>query len=138
MCNKKENTVEAYNKKQEYENSNHISIDFDGVIHKNSKGFFDGTIYDEPIDGSLDAIKKIHRLGYKIIIFTAKAKKDRPLIGGKSGEKLVWDWLKKHNIDYYIYKVTSEKPRSFLYIDDKGYRFENWSDTILFLDSIKK
>ena len=28
-----------------------IGIDFDGVIHKNSKGFHDGTIYDEPIEG---------------------------------------------------------------------------------------
>ena len=30
-----------------------VVIDFDGVIHKNSKGYFDGTIYDKPIDGGL-------------------------------------------------------------------------------------
>ena len=33
------------------EEKNTIAIDFDGVIHKNSKGFHDGTIYDEPIEG---------------------------------------------------------------------------------------
>ena len=38
-------------------NNNQIAIDFDGVIHKNSKGYYDGTIYDEPVEGSLEAIK---------------------------------------------------------------------------------
>ena len=33
------------------ENSIDLGLDFDGVIHKNSKGFHDGTIYDEPLDG---------------------------------------------------------------------------------------
>ena len=39
-----------------------IGIDFDGVIHKNSKGFFDGTVYDEPIKGSLEALKRISKI----------------------------------------------------------------------------
>ena len=41
----------TYNSKQSLENNNQLAIDFDGVIHKNSKGFFDGTVYDEPING---------------------------------------------------------------------------------------
>ena len=36
-----------------------IGIDFDGVIHKNSKGFYDGTIYDDPIEGVEEALKAI-------------------------------------------------------------------------------
>ena len=33
-----------------------IGVDFDGVIHKCSKGFYDGTIYDPPIKGSYHAL----------------------------------------------------------------------------------
>jgi hypothetical protein len=118
--------IEEYNKLQKDENENQIAIDFDGVIHKNSKGFYDGTIYDEPIEDAIDSIINIYNMGYKIVIFTAKAKTDRPLVNGKTGQELVWEWLKKYGIDKYIKEVTSEKPRALYYIDDKGIRFENW------------
>ena len=36
-----------------------IGVDFDGVIHKNSKGFFDGTIYDEPLEGTRDSLERL-------------------------------------------------------------------------------
>ena len=32
------------------EDKNTIAVDFDGVIYTGSKGFYDGTIYDVPID----------------------------------------------------------------------------------------
>lgn len=112
--------------------SQNISIDFDGVIHSFHLGYHDGTCYGDPIPGSLEALHKLSQ-NYNIIIFTAKAKPDRPLINGKTGTELVWEWLKKYNVDQYVSTVTSEKPRSFLYIDDKGYRFENWDDTLEFI-----
>ena len=73
---------------------------------------------------------------YSIIIYTAKAKSDRPLINGKTGTDLVWEWLKKHNVDKFVKEVTSEKPRAFLYIDDNGYRFTNWDLTFEFLNNL--
>jgi len=121
-----------YNQLQSQENSHQIAIDFDGVIHKNSKGFHDGTVYDEPIEGALEAIKELSQK-YEIVIFTAKAKPDRPLVNGKTGSELIWDWLEKHNIQQYIKKVTSEKPRAIFYIDDKGIRFKSWSQTLTHL-----
>lgn len=129
--------IEDYNKLQKEENENQISIDFDGVIHKNSKGFYDGTVYDGPIEGALESIKKIYESGYSIVIFTAKVKDDRPLVNGKTGYELVWEWLKKYNIDKYIKEVTSEKPRALYYIDDRGIRFENWNKTNEFLFNSK-
>jgi len=110
-----------------------IAIDFDGVIHNFDKGFHDGTCYGEPLKGSLEAIKHLSKR-FNIVIFTAKAKPSRPLIGGKTGTELVKEWLRDHNISQYVKEVTAEKPRAFLYIDDKGYRFQNWLDTMNFLE----
>ena len=106
-----------------------LAIDFDGVIHTFDKGWYDGTCYGEPIEGSLEAIKKLSK-SYNIIIFTAKAKPSRPLVNGKTGTELVEEWLIKHNVMQYVQEITSEKPRSQIYIDDKGYHFQNWKDTL--------
>jgi hypothetical protein len=106
-----------------------IAIDFDGVIHSFEFGFHDGTIYGTPLPGSLESIKKIAEK-YKIVIYTAKAKKDRPLINGKTGTELVWEWLKKYEIDTLIADVTAEKPRAVCYIDDKAIQFINWDQAL--------
>ena len=104
-----------------------IGVDFDGVIHKCSKGYYDGTIYDDPIEGSYDALKKLSDQ-YTIIIYSAKAKPDRGLVNGKTGTELIWEWLEKHDMAKFISKVTSEKPRAVCYIDDKSIEFSNWGD----------
>jgi ribonucleotide monophosphatase NagD (HAD superfamily) len=126
--------IEEYNIIQIKENNNQIAIDFDGVIHKNSKGFYDGTVYDPPIEGAIETIKKLSEK-YTIVIFTAKVKPDRPLVNGKTGTQLVEEWLKKYDVFQYVDYVTAEKPRAILYIDDNGYRHTNWVDTLKFMES---
>ena len=115
----------TYNSKQSLENNNQLAIDFDGVIHKNSKGFFDGTVYDEPINGVKDALEQLSKK-YKIVIFTCKVKPDRPLINGKTGVELMWEWLDKYNLKNYIDDISYEKPNAKYYIDDKAILFLNW------------
>lgn len=110
-----------------------LAIDFDGVIHNADKGWHDGTCYGEPLPGALEAIKNLSSK-YSIVIFTAKCKPNRPLVNGKTGAELVHEWLLKHNVMQYVSSITSEKPRAELYIDDNGYRFENWNDTIEFIN----
>ena len=122
--------IEEYDKLQHHENNNQVAIDFDGVVHGNSKGFYDGTVYDPPIEGSVEAIKWFHSQGLDIVLFTAKVKPDRPLVDGKTGEELIWEWLAKYEINSYIKEITCEKPRAIVYIDDRGIRFESWSQTL--------
>ena len=111
-----------------------IGIDFDGVIHKNSKGYYDGTCYDEPVEGVAEALKQLAE-NHTLICYTAKAKPDRGLVNGKTGIQLVWEYLQKHDLDKYISKVTAEKPRAVAYIDDKAFRFNNWESCLTELKS---
>lgn len=106
-----------------------LALDFDGVIHQNSKGFFDGTIYDIPAVGTKESLKILSK-NYFLIIYTCKAIPNRPLVNGKTGTELVWEWLKKYELDEYISEVTNNKPIALFYIDDKGIKFKNWEQTI--------
>ena len=106
-----------------------IGIDFDGVIHKCSKGFYDGTIYDPPIEGAREALERLSKK-FVIIMYSAKARKDRMLIEGKTGIELIWEWLEKYDMNQFVKEVTAEKPRAVFYIDDKAVRFEgSWDNT---------
>lgn len=106
---------------------NVVAIDFDGVIHDDYLGYHDGTIYGEMLPGAGECLKDIASK-YKIVIFTAKARHDRPLVSGKDGIELVWEWLEKNGISRYVEEVTATKPRASLYIDDKALRFNSWTE----------
>ncbi len=112
-----------------------IGVDFDGVIHKCSQGYYDGTIYDKPIEGSYEALERLSK-EYTIIVNTCKAKPDRGLVNGKTGTQLVWEWLEKYDMSKFVSKVTSEKPRARVYIDDKGIRFTGWADALESMETL--
>tara|TARA_Y100000310_G_C20656606_1_gene802279 strand:+ start:1416 stop:1802 length:387 start_codon:yes stop_codon:yes gene_type:complete len=115
------------------EDKNTIAVDFDGVIHTSSKGFYDGTIYDVPIDNTRAGLEYLSK-NYKIIIYTCKANPNRPLVNGKTGIELIWEWLKKYNYDKYISDIVYEKPNAKYYIDDKAVRFRNWKQILMLLE----
>ena len=108
---------------------NTLAIDFDGVIHKNSKGYHDGTVYDEPIPGAIEAIKELSKK-YILILYTFKGHPERPSVNGKDGIIGTWEWLEKYGIKEYVSDIVWGKPNAKIYIDDKGYKFENWKNTI--------
>jgi len=114
---------------------NVLCVDFDGVLHNDHLGFYDGSIYGEPIQGSLESIKNLSKR-YKIVIFTCKANPDRPLVNDKTGIELIWEWLDKYGFKDFITDITFYKPQAKAYIDDKAIKFENWADTILLVDKI--
>lgn len=115
---------------------NIMCVDFDGVIHDHNLGFHDGTIYGNPLEGALESIKALSTR-YKVIIYTCKANPDRPLVGGKTGVELIWEWLEKYSIKEYIHDVTFSKPNAVAYIDDKAIRFENWDQALSQVNLLK-
>jgi hypothetical protein len=121
--------MQEFLKKIEKEIESTIAVDFDGVLHKNSKGYHDGTIYDEPVEGSKEALEILSRF-YSVVIYTCKASEERPLVDGKDGKTLIYEWLDKWDLRKYVSDVTDRKPRALFYIDDKAIRFRNWLDAL--------
>tara|TARA_R110002074_G_scaffold387005_2_gene568930 strand:- start:181 stop:1155 length:975 start_codon:yes stop_codon:yes gene_type:complete len=111
-----------------------IGVDFDGVLHKCSKGYHDGTIYDRPVDGAIESLTLLSEK-YNVIVYTCKAKPDRGLVNGKTGTQLVWEWLEKYGASEYVTKVTAEKPRARAYIDDKAIKFVNWEQALAAIEA---
>ena len=108
---------------------NVIAVDFDGVIHKSSKGFHDGTIYDEPIEGTKKGLEYLSK-SYKLVVYTCKANPDRPLIDGKTGTELIWEWMEKYDLSKYVSDIVHGKPNAKYYIDDKAICFIDWNQIL--------
>ena len=126
----------SYQNKFTSAEANVIAIDFDGVIHNDRLGYHDGTIYGDAIQGSLESIEALSDKGYDIVLYSCKCHPERPLVDSKTGAQLIWQWLENRGVKQFVKDVVWGKPHAIIYIDDKGYRFENWGDTNRFLGAI--
>lgn len=102
-----------------------IAIDFDGVIHKYSKGWFDGSCYDEPIAGAFEWITRLIDSGLAVFILTTR------------DIEQVQAWLAKHNFSRptlliremgffnqtNILGITNLKLPAIYYVDDRALPF---------------
>jgi hypothetical protein len=103
-------------------------IDFDGPIHRYSKGPQDGSLYDRPSDGAKEFIDWLKEKGYEIVIFTSRASKTSAKEFGDDHNRLisnVKNYLKKHRIHYDL--ITAEKLAAEFYIDDLAIHYNNWN-----------
>jgi adenylylsulfate kinase len=92
-----------------------IAIDFDGVIHKYSKGFKGlDNAYDEPMPGTVEALEKLNSLGFDLKIMSS-----RPA-------PVITKWLEKHGMTKLISEVSNHKFPATVYVDDRGFKFNNW------------
>lgn len=115
-----------------------VMVDFDETIHKCSKGYQDGSIYDEPFKGAKESIDWLKSQGYEIVIFTARASKENAAELGGNYEKQIENvetWL--DNCGIYYDRVTAEKLAADFYIDDRAVVIEN-GDWETVLKTIKK
>ena len=103
-----------------------IAVDFDGVIHRYSRGWQDGTIYDPPVTGAVEWLNKL-LMKFDVVIFSSRA------------ESLIQrhrmrTWLKRHagmlwydspgGRGFENIRITNTKPPALVYVDDRGFRFE--------------
>ena len=116
-----------------------IAVDFDGVIHAYSKGWHDGTIYDEPMPGVPDALNELMRRD-AVFIHTSRDSMTVALwITEKLGITATWEMEGARLHEFWNDRgrvlVTNRKLPAVVYIDDRGLRFESWEQVMRALDN---
>ena len=106
-----------------------MAVDFDGVIHRYSKGWRDGTIYDPPVEGAREALARLHRR-YDLVIFTTRV--NPALHGAETQMDRILAWLARHDFrrGEHFDEITHVKPPALAYIDDRAVRFTTWDATM--------
>lgn len=136
-----------------------IAFDFDGVIHKYSKGWQDGEIYDGFVGGALKSISDLFDKGYSVYILSTRNPKQikkwlsaRLKDGGfmrlgnlkdtdeYPGHQYWTPWCmsckvlsrrtKFWNNTQRVIGITNRKLAAHVYIDDRAIRFEGNFDSI--------
>lgn len=85
-----------------------IAIDFDGVIHKYSKGWQDGDIYDTPITDAIKSINELMTSGYAVFIFSTR------------NSRQIKKWLKQYS-NQLMYMSPSD-------LQDQFYPMCEWDE----------
>jgi predicted glycosyltransferase len=91
-------------------------IDFDATIHRYSKGWHDGTAYDDPMPGAQEALAELERRGYEVVIFSTRPAEQ------------ITPWLKAHG--FPAYPVTNVKLPATAIIDDRAIHHVDWSGSL--------
>lgn len=106
-----------------------LCLDFDGVIHRYSKGWHDGTAYDEPVVGALDAIRRFMDAGHPVFILSTRRPSQIEAWIGKHAPDISTSIISTVNDDAPFWNrvgvlgITRLKLAAELYVDDRGYRF---------------
>lgn len=109
-----------------------IAVDFDGVVHRYSKGWGDGTAYDPPMPGAIDALKKLMET-YNVYIFTTRDLRQVEAWFAKHTDiPTILVGLNEVRFDRKHYVgLSNRKLVSILWIDDRVLKFEgDWSRTL--------
>jgi hypothetical protein len=109
-----------------------LSIDFDGVIHKYSRGWVSPEIYDPPMEGAHESLRRLLKT-HALHILTARDK--HAVIAWCRKQfpdlrfKIIPDGTQYWQVEGVI-GITNTKLAAIAYVDDRGLRFTNWRDII--------
>ncbi len=120
-----------------------VAVDFDGVIHAYSRGWADGSIYDEPEPGAIVALEVLMRKGFAVFVHTTRdpwpvaqwldAQGLPAVIELGTGPGTAVQVREFWNDTTQIL-VTNRKLPAVAYIDDRAIQFETWPQA---LDALK-
>jgi hypothetical protein len=96
-----------------------VLVDFDGVIHRYSKGWADGTVYDPPVVSARTALRALVHDGYEPVIFST-----RDAVQITAAFK-AWGWDECASLT-----VTNVKLPAVAQIDDRAIRFWDWRQAL--------
>lgn len=127
-----------------------LALDFDGVIHRYSKGWQDGTIYDPPMPGAIAGVQCLMEYDACFVHTTREPEHVVPWLGAHGlpatadercrvcaqvgrttdcplchGSGLLTFWNERGEL-----LVTNRKLPALAYLDDRAVRFTAW-DTAL-------
>lgn len=131
-----------------------ISIDFDGVIHRYSEGWKDGSIYDGPVPGAFAAIEDLLADGWSVFVLSTRSPRQirrwfrQPLVNDGMDEVFgtylapfksevipFWKrfWNKKN-----VVGITRRKLPANIYLDDRGMWFNgDWKGVLAEVEYFK-
>lgn len=101
-----------------------ILVDLDGVLFPYSKGYGDGSLYEAPMPGAVEAIKKLADQGFTYVVFTTRMFiTEEPDVQ----RAIIQRWLDLHKFPKPE-RITCEKMPCLAFVDDRAIRFTNWDD----------
>lgn len=117
-----------------------VALDFDGVIHKYSKGWLDGSIYDEPIPGAVEAVQELMK-HFAVFIHTTRDPAQVAAwlsdlgfytlidVEGPNHRRQFWNELG-------ILLITDRKLPAVAYVDDRAVTFTDWEQALAVLTEL--
>lgn len=109
-----------------------IAVDFDGVIHRYSKGWQDGSIYDPPMPGAVEGLRAL-LARYAVFVFTTRRAAQVADWLGDLGFPVRVDgepdcpefWNARD-----VLLVANRKLAAVAYLDDRAVRFAGWPQAL--------